>query len=162
MLVLGSVGGLLREGATQDEIKRGVEAVSFVIADTDVKMMLCTGDGTRILQDLCRTARAVKPLNEAKEAAEKKKRAAEKSADKKADDKKEELMSNETAYALAFVLSNLTMDEDDKKREKLREMEVSQEQWEKFEEMTKQKSRPGNSRKDSPEEVSATAACTPC
>ena len=67
----------------------------------------------------------------------------------------EEQMSNETAYALTFILSNLTMDEDDKKREKLREMEVTQEQWEKFEEMTKQKSRPGNSRKDSPEEVAA-------
>jgi len=156
MLVLGSVGGLLREGASQEEVRKGVEAVSFVVADTDVKTMLCTGDGKRILHDLCRTARALKPAAEAEEAKKAKKpttsTAAAPAAANLASTPLEE-MTGETAYALAFILSNLTMDEDDKKREKLREMEVTQEQWEKFEEMTKQKSRPGNSRKDSPEEV---------
>jgi len=69
------------------------------------------------------------------------------------EDESKKTISAEAVFGIAFLLQNLTMDEDDKKREKLREMEVSQEQWEQFEKITKQKSRPGNSRKDTPEEV---------
>jgi hypothetical protein len=133
-LVLGSVGHLFRQDATWEEVAKGIEAVSFVVQDTDVKMMLTTGeDGIRVLKALCSKTRE---LNS-----------------KDVQDKKNLLLSNETAYGMAYLMQNLTMDEDDKKREKLREMEVSQEQWEQFENLTKQKSTPGNSRKDSPEEV---------
>lgn len=149
-IVLGSVGHLFREGASPEEISRGIEAVSFVVADTDVKMMLTTGDeGTRVLKSLMARARELKEHKDANADD------VELGAKKKKAEKENEIkpISAESVYGIAYLLQNLTMDEDDKKREKLREMEVSQEQWEQFEKITKQKSRPGNSRKDSPEEV---------
>ncbi|KAH9258585.1 hypothetical protein BASA81_003087 [Batrachochytrium salamandrivorans] len=139
-LVLGSVGHLFRPEATWEEVAKGIEAVSFVVQDTDVKMMLATGaEGSRVLQAICNKARELKEYKE---------------GNVPSSGNKDEL-SNESAFGIAYLLQNLTMDEDDKKREKLREMEVSQEQWEQFEKITKQKSSQGNSRKDSPEEVAA-------
>lgn len=144
-LVLGSVGHLFRPEATWDEVAKGIEAVSFVVQDTDVKMMLATGaEGSRVLQAICSKARELKEYKEGSSAP----------PPAAAAGSKDEL-SNESAFGIAYLLQNLTMDEDDKKREKLREMEVSQEQWEQFEKITKQKSSQGNSRKDSPEEVAA-------
>jgi len=118
-IVLHSVMGLLKKGSTQEERSRGVEAVSFVITDTDVKMSLCTGaEGMAVLSEM------VNMITSDKDTAK-----------------------SPYAYGLAYCFENLTMSEDDKKREKLREMEVSQEQWEQFEKLTKS----GQGRKGKPD-----------
>lgn len=113
-LVMHSVLGLLRASATKEEHAKGVEAVSFVITDTDVKMTLCQGEGLKVLRELVRI------VTENDKAA-----------------------TEPYAYGLSYVYENLTMSEDDKKREKLREMEVTQEQWEQFEKLTKSETRKG-------------------
>ena len=113
-LVMHSVLGLLKPSATKEEHAKGVEAVSFVITDTDVKMTLCKGEGLQVLRELVRL------VTENKQAAK-----------------------EAYAYGMAYVYENLTMSEDDKKREKLREMEVTQEQWEQFEKLTKSETRKG-------------------
>jgi len=109
VFVLSSVASLLTPKATTEEHAKGVEAVSFVISDTQVKMMLMKGDGLKVMDELIGLAEigAKEPF----------------------------------AYGLAFILENLTMSEDDKRREKLREMEVTEEQWDQFEKLTKSSTR---------------------
>ncbi|CAK9036495.1 Protein unc-45 homolog B (Unc-45B) [Durusdinium trenchii] len=120
MLVLASVTSLLQPSASKEEHAKGVEAVCFVITDSQVKMMLMKGEGAKVLRELVGLAE-----NNAKEA---------------------------FAYGLSFIFENLTMSEDDKRREKLREMEVTMEQWEQFEKLTKSQTRkPGQ--EDSREQV---------
>ena len=112
MMVLSSVVGLLSKKASVEEHKKGVEAISFVITDAEVKMMLTTGKGVPLLEELIQLA------------------SREKSTAKEP-----------YAFGLAFIFENLTMSEDDKKKEKLREMEVTAEQWEQFEKLTKSQTR---------------------
>lgn len=123
-IVLGAVATLLGKNAKEEEIKRGVEALDYVIQDVDVKTLLTAeGDGTKILHKLCELAM------------------------------KEESAKSAFAYGLAYLFANITMDSDEARKEKLREMEVTEEQYEQFEELTKSKTRIG--RKDTPEEVAA-------
>ena len=144
-LVLTSLAGLLQKDASDQELYRGVEAVCFVITDTDVKDMLVTEDGFKVLQRLCQVSRSLKPEASAGSSA-----AGDRNKSSKAPSAQSEAA---LPYGLAYVFQNLTMDEDDKRREKLREMEVSQEQWEQFEELTKSKTRKG--RRDTPQGVAA-------
>jgi len=109
MLVLSSVLSLLAGKSTKEENAKGVEAVSFVITDSQVKMMLVQGKGLEVSKDLIKLA-----IENPKEV---------------------------YAYGLAFIFENLTMSEDDKRREKLREMEVTEEQWSQFEKLTKSETR---------------------
>ncbi len=112
VFVLSSVAGLLQESATDEEHGKGVEAVSFVINDSQVKMMLCQGKGLPILEELIRLAK--------------------------------ETPKEHFAYGLAYIFENLTISIEDLRREKIREMEVSEEQWDQFEKMTKsQTKKPG-------------------
>ncbi len=123
-IVLGAVATLLGKNAKEEEIKRGVEALDYVIQDVDVKTLLTAeGDGIKILHKLCELAM------------------------------KEESAKSAFAYGLAYLFANITMDSDEARKEKLREMEVTEEQYEQFEELTKSKTRVG--RKDTPEEVAA-------
>lgn len=109
VVVLSSVSNLLKEKATEEEKAKGVEAVSYVITDRDVKVMLCeTKDGLKLLDTLTELATRDKSV-----------------------------ATSPYAYGLAYIFENLTMSEDDKRREKLREMEVTQEQWEQFQKITK-------------------------
>lgn len=124
MIVLSSVFNLLKEKTTEEEKGKGVEAISYVINDTDVKMMLCTStEGVEILKTLVQLA-----------------------AEKK------ESATAVYAYGLAHIFENLSMSEDDKKREKLKEMEVTPEQWQQFQKLTKTET--DGHKPDPPESVS--------
>uniref|UniRef100_A0A7S2RU75 Protein unc-45 homolog B n=1 Tax=Mucochytrium quahogii TaxID=96639 RepID=A0A7S2RU75_9STRA len=112
MLVLSSVVHLLQNKGSKEEHAKGVEAVSFVITDSNVKNMIAQGKGIEILEELIQLAGREK--SNAKEA---------------------------YAYGLAYIFENITMSQDDKRREKLREMEVTEEQWEQFEKLTKSQTR---------------------
>ncbi|GBG28974.1 Peptidyl-prolyl cis-trans isomerase FKBP62 [Hondaea fermentalgiana] len=120
VFVLSSVASLLQEKSSLEEQAKGVEAVSFVISDSQVKMMLIRGDGLKVMQRLIALA--------------------------------EPGAKQSYAYGLAFIFENITMSEDDKRREKLREMEVTEEQWEQFEKLTKSQTKKSGQR-DPPEQV---------
>mmetsp|Transcript_11889 Transcript_11889/g.20264 ORF Transcript_11889/g.20264 Transcript_11889/m.20264 type:complete len:734 (-) Transcript_11889:249-2450(-) len=121
VFVLSSVASLLQEKSSLEEQIKGVEAVSFVINDSQVKMMLMRGEGIKVMERLIALA--------------------------------DQGAKQSYAYGLAFLFENITMSEDDKRREKLREMEVTEEQWEQFEKLTKSQTKKSGQR-DPPEQVS--------
>lgn len=123
MVVLSSVMTLLSADCSLEEKAKGVEAVSFVITDTDVKEMVCLSSNAEIMNLL--TTLAQDP----------------------------DTPKHSYCYGLAYIFENLTMNEDDKKREKLREMEVTAEQWEQFEKITKMDKKKG--RRDNADNVQA-------
>ena len=142
-LVLGAVYRLLQPESTESEQLRAVEAIASVCFDTDVKQGIASssglideladelgdggGDAPRVLEHLVRLGKGGNAGTS---------------------------ISAPLAYGLATIFSAITMDEDVKKMAKLREMEVTEEQWEKFVEFTKSRTtRKGT--KDSSEWVAA-------
>ena len=124
MAILGSVLHLLRPDAAEAERARGVEAICFVISDTRVKQSVAFIQESAVLKSLISMASG---------------RPAAKSP---------------YAFGLTHIFLNLTRDELDKKREKLREMEVGLKEWEEFEKLTKSQTG-GPGEKDTAEQVEA-------
>ena len=124
MAILGAVLNLLEvDSSSESERARGVEAVCFVISDTRVKQSVAFIKDSAVLQSLVEMASS------------------------------KDAPKSPYAYGLAYVFMNLTMSELEKKREKLREMEVGLKEWEEFEKLTKSQTG-GPGEKDTEEQVS--------
>eukprot|EP00924_Labyrinthula_sp_SR-Ha-C_P003424 maker-scaffold_15-snap-gene-9.62-mRNA-1 protein AED:0.00 eAED:0.00 QI:33/1/0.8/1/1/1/5/40/1012 len=115
LLIISSVFNLLNEKSTDEEKSKGVEAISYVINDTDIKMAITGTAAKKSNNQLDILKTLVKLITKDKEASK-----------------------AGYAFGIAHIFLNLSMSEDDKRRDKLREMEVTSEQWEQFEKLTKQ------------------------
>jgi hypothetical protein len=123
-------------------MNKGIESLGYMLSNTNVKQLTCTN--SKIIQNIIAKTMALgnNNTNNRKTTKKQKNNTANNSSD------------TIGVYGLCNIYQNLSMSNFDKQKDKLKEMEVTAEQWKEFEKITKMAKSESNDIQDTKELVS--------